>query len=230
LFIFSLGAVLKESSYLNRVTLDYSVTREDNLASAIVHMVGFGLNITGMSLLIVFSALRGSTIQVVSYSLFGAFHTLYYIFSVLFHTLQGERSRKVFRIFDLNGSYLILIGILTPLTLSFSQGTKGWFFFYLLISLNVLAIIWISINRKRGDLFLFIVNVLLLIGIAVFISLSCNEFDSELKLWLSISTVVYFLGFSIRYFGGIPYRHSLSHFFYMLGNLSLFFGFFFQLF
>jgi len=220
--------MIKEN-YLERVKLNYTIKKGDELASAIVHMVGFGLNLTGMILLIVYSAIYGNSLQVTAFCLFGALHNLYYIFSVLFHSLPGENTRKVFRIFELSSSYLLMIGIVIPLTLIAQGGNIGWFFFSIFTALGILGITVVSINPIKCDIWKFVINSLLFILSAIFILYSYNEIPGGLKLWLAIAAVSYFSGLLIRYFAGLPFRHALSHFFYITGSVSLFFGFFFFL-
>ena len=214
------------SPYLERVQIDFSVSKQDELASSIVHMIGFGLNLTAMVLLVVFSALKGNSTQIVSFTLFGAFLNIYYIFSVLFHSFQGSITKRVFRILELCGTYLLMAGVAIPLSLVVIGGQIGWIFFGIFVGLSILGIVNIATNQPGTSTRATILHIFLLITGVVFVILTYSDFPAGLKIWMGISMLSLSLGLFIRGLRGIAFRHAFSHLAYLVASISLFFSFF----
>jgi hemolysin III len=214
------------SPYLERVQIDFSISRNDELASSIVHMVGFGLNLTAMVLLVVFSALQGDSTRIVSFTLFGAFLNLYYIFSVLFHSFQGSATKRVFRILELSGGYLLVAGVAIPLSLVVIDGLIGWTFFGLFIGLCTIGIVNIATNTPGAQTRATILHIFLLITGIIFVILTYSSFSIGLKFWMGIAILAVLVALFVRSLRGIAFRHALSHLCYVIASMALFFGFF----
>jgi hemolysin III len=214
---------------MDRIDLDYSITPAENLASSIVHMVGFGLNLTTAALLIVFSALKGNTIQIVSFSIFAAFMNIYYIFSVLFHSLVNIEAKKVFKILERCSGYLILIGIFIPLTLVAMDGMKGWIYLSIFIFLNLAGIITTAIHGKMTELLITIIQFLIFIYIILFFILNFPLVSNAFMIWIAIAIILFLSGLIMEEMKGIKFNHALGHLCLLLANISIFFGFFFYL-
>ena len=94
-------------------------SKQNEPMSALTHFVGAMLSIAGLSLLIVFAALHGTAIHVVSFTIFGATMLLLYLASTLYHFIcaTNERAKRVFQIFDHIAIYLLIAGTYTPVAL-----------------------------------------------------------------------------------------------------------------
>lgn len=219
----------KANLLLDRIDLDYSISQSENLASSIVHMVGFGLNLTTAALLIVFSALRGNTIQIVSFALFAAFMNIYFIFSVLFHSLDNVEAKKVFKILERCSGYLILTGIFIPITLIAIGGFKGWLYLGIFIFLNLIGIINTAIYGKLKETITAILHVLIFIYLVIFFILTFPLVSVTFMIWLGIALILFIIGLILEDLKGIKFHHALGHGCFLLANISIFFGFFFYL-
>lgn len=219
----------QNNDYLDRVKLDYSISRSQDLASAIIHMVGFGMNFSILALLIVFSALDGNSIKIVSFALYGSFCNIYFIFSVLYHALANPIAKKVFRIFEVASKYLLVAGVSIPLSLIVLGGNLGWIFFYLFTGLCLIGIILVTLNKSSRRIYLLIVNILLALVVLVYVVLSYNVINPGLKLWFSIASLLLVMGVALKEMKGISFHHAISHFCYIVASVCIFFGFFFHL-
>ncbi len=219
----------KRNFLLDRIDLDYSISHSENLASSVVHMVGFGLNLTTAALLIVFSALKGNTIQIVSFSLYAAFMNIYFIFSILFHSLGNVEAKKVFKVLERCAGYLILIGIFIPVTLIALGGTAGWIQLGIFAFLNLVEIINTAIYGKKREIITTVLHVLIFIYLVLFFIFTFPLVSISFMIWLGIALILFFIGLILEDMRGIKFHHALGHFCFLIANISLFFGFFLHL-
>jgi len=220
--------MIKQGSYLDRVFVNFSLKREDELAALVVHIVGFGLNMVMAALLLVLAVInQGSATQIVSFSIYSFLFILYYIFSVLFHALDKTKPKKIFRILELNSKYLLFWGVAIVLTLVMVGGLEGWLFLALFSLLNLSGIFVTSLNKPRASTIISLLNTLVFVGLITFLALYYNNFTTELILWLSISFGLLLMGIFFDNLAALRFHHALSHFCYFLINLALFFGFLF---
>ena len=101
-----------------------------DLVSGLTHCIGAVLSLAGLVVLIVFSALYGTTYHVVSFTIFGASLFLLYLFSTLYHWLNiSEKGIKIFRKFDHIMIYILIAASYTPVCLVPLRGPWGWTIF-----------------------------------------------------------------------------------------------------
>lgn len=219
----------RTGSYLDNIHLDYSINRNDQMASGIVQMVGFGINLTAMTLLIVYAAMKGSATEIVSFSMFGAFINVYYIFSILYYTLINQNAKKVFSVLRKATQYLVLAGTVTPLCLVILQGMLGWFFWAGFIFLALLGLLNIVFNRSFRDTFYFLINTVLS-GLSVALLIMIYPRMSEFfVLWLVLIGTIILLGQVFKGMKGMHFNTALGHLMFIIANIGLFMVFFFYL-
>ncbi|MEA5097219.1 MAG: hemolysin III family protein, partial [Burkholderiaceae bacterium] len=104
------------------------------------HLVGAVLALAGTVVLIVFASLQADPWKVTSVSVYGTTLILLYIFSTLYHGIQG-RAKTILRELDHQGIYLLIAGSYTPFCLVTLRGAWGWSLFGVVWGLAVLGII-----------------------------------------------------------------------------------------
>jgi hemolysin III len=128
-------------------------TPGEEIANSILHGIGALLAIAGLVLL----ALRangllngrgGGAIAVTSYIIYTASLICMFLASTLYHAIQHEMTKQVFRILDHSAIYLLIAGTYTPLCLTVLHGTFGWTLFGIEWGLAVLGIVLYAINYK----------------------------------------------------------------------------------
>lgn len=196
----------------------------NNVLSAVVHGIGFGLAVAGLVILIVHAAHTGSALRVTTFSIYGSCMVLLYLFSTLYHSLIFTRARGVFQIFDHSSIYIAIAGSYTPYTLVAIGGAKGWVMFGIIWALAVTGILYYIFNQGKHtilDTILYIAMgwIVILAGSQLYFSLGSTGF------WLLVSGgIAYTFGclfFSMR---GLPYSHVIWHFFVLLGSILIFFS------
>ncbi|MDR2797659.1 MAG: hemolysin III family protein, partial [Treponema sp.] len=106
-------------------------TPKEEIANGILHGVGALLAVAGLVLLVLRAQgyLRGSgggTVAVCSYSIFMVAMITMFLTSTLYHAIQHEGAKRVFRIFDHSAIYLLIAGTYTPFCLLALNGPLGW--------------------------------------------------------------------------------------------------------
>lgn len=98
--------------------------------NAISHMAGAIASTIGLTLLIVYSAIRADAWHVVSFSIFGTSLILMYTASFLYHGLKlSEETLLIFRRIDHMMIFAVIAGSYTPICLVPLRGPWGWSIF-----------------------------------------------------------------------------------------------------
>jgi hemolysin III len=106
-----------------------SYSRGEEIANAVTHGVGILLSCAGLAMMVALSALYGDAWHVVSTAIYGSTLVLLYTASTLYHALVHEKAKRVFKILDHAGIYLLIAGSNTPFTLVTLRGPWGWSLF-----------------------------------------------------------------------------------------------------
>ncbi len=107
----------------------WACTRGEEIANWVTHGLGLAVSIAGVTLLIVFSSLRGDAWHVVSFTVFGLTLLTLYAFSTIYHALRGGRARSLWRRLDSAAVFLLIAGTYTPFLLTSLRGPSGWSLF-----------------------------------------------------------------------------------------------------
>ena len=147
----------------DRDILDY--TKGEEIFSMVTHIVGAGLSLVGMVLCIIFAAIRGNTLGVISSIIFGISSMFVYIMSSLFHGINKEKiAKKVFQVLDKCSIFLFVAGIYTLFILCVileKTPALGWILFGLTWGTTVIGITLNAINFKMFKVISIICYVIL---------------------------------------------------------------------
>ena len=191
--------------------------------NSITHLVGASLALVGGAVLVTVAAVDGDVSKIVSYSVYGATLFLLYLFSTLYHSLQGT-AKKVFRVLDHQAIYLLIAGTYTPLVLVALKGTLGWWMFGVIWGLALCGMILDALPRK-GRLVPLIVY-LVMGWLCVFAlgpivaALPPASFAWLLAGGFFYTSGVVFYVFDHRY----PWFHGVWHLFVIAGSVSHYFS------
>jgi hemolysin III len=106
-------------------------TPGEEIANAVIHGMGAALAIAGMAPLILRA--RGgagaggeAALRIAACAVYDASMILMFLASTLYHALQHDGAKRVFRVLDHGAIYLLIAGTYTPLSLLCLRGTLGW--------------------------------------------------------------------------------------------------------
>jgi hemolysin III len=194
-------------------------TLQEEFANSITHGFGILFSIVAISLLVTFSVLEGSTLQVVSCSVFGGSILLLYTFSTLYHAFQDEKIKSWLRTFDHIGIYFLIAGTYTPFLLIGIPGTFGWIFFGIIWSLTLFGIvfkIFYTHRFKKASLVLY----LSMGWLAIFMIKPLLENLSMSTLYMVVAGgLSYTLGTVFYIRQQMRFAHTIWHLFVLLGTI-----------
>ena len=208
-----------------------SYTKGEEIFNMVSHIVGGSLGIAATVLLVVFSAIRGTTYSVVSSAIFGFTMIVLYTMSSIYHGLRPNLAKKVFQIIDHCSIYLLIAGTYTPFSLCTLREYKtslGWTVFGIIWGLAVLGITLNAIDLKTFK----VISMVLYIGMGW-----CIVFTGKLIFqllgpigftFLLTGGISYTIGAILYGFGRkVRYLHSIFHLFVVTGSILHFFCIFF---
>jgi hemolysin III len=104
-------------------------TRGEEIANWLTHGIGLLLGVAALTLLIVFSSLRGDAWHVVSFTVFGLSLLFLYTASTLYHAWRKARGARLLLKLDQAAIFLLIAGTYTPFLLTSLRGAWGWSLF-----------------------------------------------------------------------------------------------------
>ena len=206
------------------------MTLHNEPISALTHMIGVFLSIAALVLLIITARAKGDGTSVTAYTVFGTTMIFLYTMSTIFHFICSTKKRikRIFRIFDHIGIYLLIAGTYTPIALVVLPTVWGWSIFG---SIWGLALIGILIESLQCKYIRYISPTLYLVmGWLILVCLdSIREiFSNDAFFWLVSGGVAYTIGVVFytldtyiprtKWFG----MHEVFHICVLLGSFSHF--------
>lgn len=104
-------------------------TRGEEIAKWVTHGLGLVLSVVALTLLIVFSSLRGDAWHVISFTVFGLTLLMLYFFSTVYHARKSKRAKSLLLKLEHAAIFLLIAGTYTPFLLTNLRGPWGWSLF-----------------------------------------------------------------------------------------------------
>jgi len=195
--------------------------------NAISHGVGALFAIGALVLCVVKSVLHADPWAVVSSAVYGATLILMFTLSTIYHALKINQAKRVFRVLDHCGVFLVVAGSYTPYTLVSLRGPLGWTIFGIIWGFTIVGIVFNAVNVDRYSIVSAIINLITGWGILLAV--------------VPLSRVLPRLGLSLLFIGGLCYTigavlyalgakkkffHSIFHVFVLIGAILHFFSIF----
>ena len=195
----------------------YTVGEE--ILNSVTHGLGALLGVVGTVILIVLSAINGSSLAIGTSIVYGASLIVLYTMSTLYHAIASERAKAVLRIFDHTSIFLLIAGSYTPFCLIALQGNpRGIFVAAVVWICAVLGIVLNAVSLKKTEKFSMVLYVLMGWSVILVIKDVIAVLPTP-AFWLLL------LG-GIAYTGGIAfyamkkkYMHSIWHLFVLAGSV-----------
>ncbi len=197
--------------------------------NTISHIAGALASVVGLTLMIVFAAIRADIWHVVSFSIFGTTMILMFASSSLYHGLKiSEKALLVFRRIDHIMIFMLIAGSYTPICLIPLRGPWGWSIFG---TVWTIAIVGISIKIFARNVPRW-VSTIIYLGMGWLCVIAVYPLVKTLEpislFWLALGGLFYSLGavvYSIKRPDPVPGVfgfHEIWHLFVMLGCMSHF--------
>ncbi len=198
-------------------------SQREELANALTHGLGILLGVVGLTLLVVFAALRGDAWHIVTASVYGASLVLLYTASTLYHSFRKPSIKRALRVFDHCSIYLLIAGTYTPFMLVFLRDTVwGWSLLGVIWSLALAGIVFKVFFTGRFRLISTLVYVAMGWAAAFAIQPMLERIPTHALLWLLIGGLIYSGGSILYLWKKIPYNHALWHLCVLAGSICHF--------
>lgn len=191
---------------------------KEQLANRITHGVGALISVPALLLLLTTALRTGDPYRVTSSAVFAGSLCALYSISTVYHSVQNQRVRYVFRILDHTVIYLVIAASYTPFTLVSLRGRYGWILFSVVWMLAVAGMVFKSLMPHRLR---FLAPVLYLgLGWIIVVDLEglLTAVPSDGVAWLLAGGIFYTAGIIFYAVRQIPYNHAIWHVFVMAGS------------
>ena len=195
--------------------------------SSLIHLIGASLSIIGLIFLIIIGALKGNTVHVVSFTIFGVGLVLLYLASTLFHYMDKDTiSKKVFERLDHSMIYVLIAATYTPICLVALNNIWGYSIFGAVWTLAIVGISLKSSGVLRPGFWSTFLYVIM--GWIIVIAIVPLQKIIPLKslLWLLVGGIFYTIGAFFYQKDQVGARdkiwgyHETFHVLVILGSIS----------
>jgi hemolysin III len=208
-----------------KITRDQTIGEE--IANSITHGIGWVFGISALVLLIVFSSMYGDPWYIVSCTIYGVGLVLMYANSTMYHSLQGPRVKKVFKILDHCAIYFLIAATYTPYTLTILRGPWGWTLFGIVWGGFILGSVFKAFSAGKFKWVSVVIYIALGWCVLLAIGPLIRNLPYEGLILLLAGGICYSLGALIYAKKGVKYSHAVWHLYVLLGSIFHFFSVFF---
>jgi hemolysin III len=191
----------------------------EEIANAVTHSLGVALSLAALVSLIIVAGRTEDSFRMVSSIAFGSSLVFLYMASTLYHGLPSPGAKRVFKIFDHAGIYLLIAGSYTPFTLVTLRGPVGWALFGIVWGLAAVGIVTEVVWKDRPHW----LSALVFIGMGWIIVFAMKPLAAALPkggLWLLVAGgLSYTLGTIFYLLKSVPYMHAVWHLWVIGGSV-----------
>lgn len=197
-----------------------SYSTKEEFWNAVTHGLGVFLAIPATIALIQKAQISGTTLELVSYVIFGIAMFSLYLASTLYHTWPTHKT--FFKKLDHSSIFLLIAGTYTPIALVAIGGELGWIIFIVQWSLATVGIILkqFFVHRFKALSLLVYIGmgwVVVFVYKPVFAHIGMGGFLTLLAGGLFYTAGTYFYKSK-----KIPYNHAIWHLFVLAGSAMMF--------
>jgi hemolysin III len=185
------------------------------------HGLGAVLGILGLGLLLFFCG--SSPLEILSVTVYGISMIILFSASTLYHAIQNESKKHIFRIIDHISIYLLIAGSYTPVTLLTLSDSRGWLLFGLVWGIAALGLILKLFFTGRFEIFSILLYLVMGWLIVFDFSALVNNMETNGLLLLFLGGLFYTVGIVFYAIHKIPYNHVIWHLFVLGGAICHFF-------
>lgn len=219
----STGSSLKKRSGERGSSLrDYSLGEE--ITNAITHGIGAALAVAALVILIVKSVVDGAGVLLLSALVYGIALLLEYLMSTLYHAIAHRGAKRVFKVLDHCGIYLLIAGTYTPYCLVTLSDVGGYWLGAVVWAVALIGIAFEAFWTFRPRWISAVVYVVLGWCVVVFVPQLYAALPAVGFWLLAAGGASYTVGAVFYVLKKIPYMHSAFHVFVLAGSILQFFS------
>jgi hemolysin III len=208
-------------------------SRSEDLANAYSHLFGALLAVAGLALLVVFAAIKGNALHIVSFSVFGTSMIVLYTSSAVAHWLPEGRTKDHFFTMDQVAIYILIAGTYTPVSLIALRGPLGWVIFGLQWGMALISIVRLLTKTNKFERGVPVIDILIYIlmgWMVVFVSGAVlKNIPVAGFIWILAGGMFYTLGVIFFKVTKFRYHHLVWHLMVIGGSVCHFTAVFFYM-
>lgn len=199
------------------------------VVNALTHFLGFLFAMGGVPVLLTMASLNGTTVEVVTFSIYSASLILLYLVSTLYHAAPAGRVKEVLQALDHMAVYVLIAGTYTPFLLARLGGPWGWSLFVVLWTLAAVGIGLKAFYTNRYDLISTVAYILMgWAGMVAIVPLYQALPGTSFALVLA-GGIAYTAGTLFYRWESLPHNHGIWHIFCLAGSVCHFIAVFYLL-
>lgn len=201
----------------------------EELANFISHAAGGVLSVAALVILIIRAVSLGSTLDIVSFTIFGAALVLMYTTSSIFHALKWNKAKEIFEILDHSVIYVLIASTYTPFLLIVVGGKEGITLLVIEWLICILGIVFKSFFVQKFVVFSTLLYIIMgWLVVFVWYDLLANISNLSL-VFLILGGLFYTIGTLFYMWRLFKYHHLVWHIFVIFGSIAHFFSVYFIL-
>lgn len=201
-------------------------TLGEEITNSITHGIGAGLAIAALVLMIIRSVYDGAGIYLFCALVYGISLLIEYTMSTLYHALAHEGAKRVFKVLDHSGIYLLIAGTYMPYCLITLSDVGGIWLAVVVGGLALAGIVCEAFWTYRPKWVSAVLYVAMGWCIIAFIP-QLFELLDPVGFWLLVAGgISYTVGALFYIFKKVRYMHSIFHVFVLAGSILQFFSVF----
>ena len=201
----------------------------EELANFISHAAGGVLSVAALVILIIRAVSLGNTLDIVSFTIFGAALVLMYTTSSIFHALKWNKAKEIFETLDHSVIYVLIASTYTPFLLIVVGGKEGITLLVIEWLICILGIVFKSFFVQKFVVFSTLLYIIMgWLVVFVWYDLLANISNLSL-VFLILGGLFYTIGTLFYMWRLFKYHHLVWHIFVIFGSIAHFFSVYFIL-
>lgn len=202
-------------------------TLGEEIFNAVTHGVGAGLAVAALVLLIVKAVGDGGGVLLAAALVYGIAMLLEYLMSTLYHAIAVEGAKRVFKVLDHSGIYLLIAGTYTPYCLITLEPFGGTWLAVFVWAVSLIGIAFEAFWTFRPRWISAALYVALGWSIVFFLPQLFAALPPAGFWLLAAGGISYTVGAVFYIFKRVRYLHSVFHLFVLAGSILQFFSVYF---
>lgn len=194
----------------------YRYTIGEDIANAVVHCVGSLMAYVGLIYLVYVASTKGTTTDVVAFSIYGTTLIFMFMMSTLYHSIFHDMTRSIFKRLDHCAIFVLITGTYTPIVVSLLQTTTAYITLGVLIIITVAGIIFKTLFIGKFK----VLSTLLYIVMGWMVIFQIRDLVAALNpnaiILLIAGGALYTVGAIIYALSKFKYHHFIWHIFVLL--------------
>lgn len=197
-------------------------TLGETIANSVSQGVAAALALAALVILIVVAVSHGGGIHLVAALLFAVPMVLSFIMSTLYHALQSDGAKRVFKVLDNSSTYLLIAGAFTPYCLIALSGAGGAGLCFAEWALAIAGIVIEAVWATRPRWIHGLIYAVMCAAFLAFVPALAATLATPGFVLLVAALLVLAISLGFRWFSGVRYLRFVFHLVAFAGCTCLF--------